>query len=539
MAQRAWTPADLAVKPLGWWDAGDPATLSVTGNVVMAEANKGTAGGSAISQTPSNGPIYSATGFSGTKPGITWPAGAAREALRTTALMTATTAAGYAFGAFQASSTAQTRFVSGTVSGTRFDIFLYGSGQLGFNVAGSDKQSGLNAAAGTAHVYGITYNSGGSAATNSGVATPYLNGVAGNTSTYTPYTLPEIGMGTYAGGTGNNWDGFIGEYGFLSYVPSVADRQRLEGYLAWKWGTQARLATSHPYYSGAPMVDDGATVGTTGSVASTLAGIVVATSALLRIAGSSGATLGNIGLTGTGVVPLRAESSATLGYVSAQGAAGVKVSGVAALLPGAITAAASGSIPLRASATSSLDVVSITATGAAGAMAGGVAEVTLGAVTGSSAAFAYLASAASITLGAVKVAALGGWEPSGDYDTIDIPSAHRFVVPARQRRFAVPYRQRIFSISKGTCMSMITKYAAEERQYQADWSADLNGQSIVGEIAAISGDPEMIVDRVTHDGAIMKFWLQGGTPGRYPRIEFKLSTSGGEELIWQQSVSVL
>jgi hypothetical protein len=29
--------------------------------------------------------------------------------------------------------------------------------------------------------------------------------------------------------------------------PSEADRQRIEGYLAWKWGTVANLDASHPY----------------------------------------------------------------------------------------------------------------------------------------------------------------------------------------------------------------------------------------------------------------------------------------------------
>jgi hypothetical protein len=30
------------------------------------------------------------------------------------------------------------------------------------------------------------------------------------------------------------------------------DRQRVEGYLAWKWGLQANLPTTHPYYKFRP-----------------------------------------------------------------------------------------------------------------------------------------------------------------------------------------------------------------------------------------------------------------------------------------------
>lgn len=35
-------------------------------------------------------------------------------------------------------------------------------------------------------------------------------------------------------------------------VLSPADRQTVEGYLAWKWGLQAKLAASHPYRRGPP-----------------------------------------------------------------------------------------------------------------------------------------------------------------------------------------------------------------------------------------------------------------------------------------------
>ena len=38
---------------------------------------------------------------------------------------------------------------------------------------------------------------------------------------------------------------------FSSYL-STADRQRIEGYLAWKWGMQSQLPTGHPYRSAQP-----------------------------------------------------------------------------------------------------------------------------------------------------------------------------------------------------------------------------------------------------------------------------------------------
>ena len=43
------------------------------------------------------------------------------------------------------------------------------------------------------------------------------------------------------------WDGQIGEIVIVSGDLTAANRQRLEGYLAWKWGLEANLPSNHPY----------------------------------------------------------------------------------------------------------------------------------------------------------------------------------------------------------------------------------------------------------------------------------------------------
>jgi len=48
-------------------------------------------------------------------------------------------------------------------------------------------------------------------------------------------------------------DGWIGEIIITDYL-SDADRQRVEGYLAHKWGLEANLPASHPYRYAAPLV---------------------------------------------------------------------------------------------------------------------------------------------------------------------------------------------------------------------------------------------------------------------------------------------
>lgn len=53
--------------------------------------------------------------------------------------------------------------------------------------------------------------------------------------------------------SGQYASGMIGELIVLNYIPTDADRQRIEGYSEWHWGTQGNLAADHPYKNGPPM----------------------------------------------------------------------------------------------------------------------------------------------------------------------------------------------------------------------------------------------------------------------------------------------
>jgi hypothetical protein len=47
-------------------------------------------------------------------------------------------------------------------------------------------------------------------------------------------------------------NGYYGEVMYFNVQLSDANRQKIEGYLAWKWGLQASLPGGHPYASAAP-----------------------------------------------------------------------------------------------------------------------------------------------------------------------------------------------------------------------------------------------------------------------------------------------
>jgi len=92
-----------------------------------------------------------------------------------------------------------------------------------------------------------------------GYADPGTGTGSGTTSNSYATTNNHIVLGNYAMGTGTalssdsaNFEGSIGEVVFVEGIPSTADRQKLEGYIAHKWGVTSLLDATHPYKSSAP-----------------------------------------------------------------------------------------------------------------------------------------------------------------------------------------------------------------------------------------------------------------------------------------------
>lgn len=86
--------------------------------------------------------------------------------------------------------------------------------------------------------------------------TLYKNGAAqtpfGNPAvTETAALSGDMTLGYYRNGE----NGFVGDVPEILHFPtalSTADRQKIEGYLAWKWGRQTDLPSDHPYKASAP-----------------------------------------------------------------------------------------------------------------------------------------------------------------------------------------------------------------------------------------------------------------------------------------------
>jgi hypothetical protein len=88
----------------------------------------------------------------------------------------------------------------------------------------------------------------------SGLAIEYrANGAAQSTS---GTILSDTGATGYRVGIASTliqpWPGDIAEICVIDAYATTADVEKLEGYLAWKWGTVSALDASHPYKSVAP-----------------------------------------------------------------------------------------------------------------------------------------------------------------------------------------------------------------------------------------------------------------------------------------------
>jgi hypothetical protein len=80
-----------------------------------------------------------------------------------------------------------------------------------------------------------------------------LDGVSGGNHTLTSGNTASASTAVFLGGLlGTGYDVDIAESVYVNAVVSTADRERLEGYLAHKWGLTANLPSSHPYKSSAP-----------------------------------------------------------------------------------------------------------------------------------------------------------------------------------------------------------------------------------------------------------------------------------------------
>jgi len=243
-----WTPANITTAL--WLDAADASTITESGGAV-SQWNDKSGNGRNVSQATSNGrPAFTANGLN-SKPVISffnhrltnatfdW-SGAAHTAvfvLRKTGPAIFRVIAANGTGA--AAEFAYGIAGSGPVNG--YSLFRINQVHAGFNQTNQDND----------HIACFISNGIAAGAVD---ASLFVNGTADslNARTMSGLTISTgIAIGANAAFT-ESFSGFIAEVIFLGSVATTDTRQRIEGYLAHKWGLTANLPNNHPYKLAAP-----------------------------------------------------------------------------------------------------------------------------------------------------------------------------------------------------------------------------------------------------------------------------------------------
>jgi len=251
---RLWTPADIGSALSLWLDANDASTITLNSGTVSQWRDKSGNGRHANQATASQQPTYTAGGQNGRAvlsfdggDGLIIPSTALLPAGNSGFFMQFAfrpTFSGSSYGAIFGNYPAGNLEIMtssqnipyivpwGVYNGTELDLVPTTYSSKNYNI-GISRQNG--------QVTGFTDGSQNSTVANS--TSVYLGG-----NTASTWSVGYNTSGSEA------LQGNAYEYVVASTTLSTADRQRLEGYLAHKWGMTADLPSDHPFKSSPPTV---------------------------------------------------------------------------------------------------------------------------------------------------------------------------------------------------------------------------------------------------------------------------------------------
>lgn len=232
-----WTPANITTAL--WLDADDASTITLNGSTVSQWRDKSGNAKHASQATLANQPAYTINGLNG-KSVLTFDG--SNDFLNANLSLSTGT---FVIVGKLAVNTGILYYPLGFQSGATTGYFAGGTNQN--QKSGLFNGSVILTAPQTVSLNTPFIGAGGFSASGMLVS---FNGNAPQTN------LATFSMNTLIIGTRGNFsfyfNGEICEVVFTNTTLSTADRQRLEGYLAWKWGLVANLPSGHPYKNSPP-----------------------------------------------------------------------------------------------------------------------------------------------------------------------------------------------------------------------------------------------------------------------------------------------
>lgn len=250
-----WTPAFISTAV--WLDANDASTITLNGSTISQWNDKSGNNRHVSQATVANQPTYTPNGLSG-KPVLTFTGTNFLSKINDTFLQNAPAVSVFSVVSFADYVTNRRAIDMRTTTGKVARLLLLGQAsalQSAGRRLSADSLSTRNGAAVAANQPAIV-GSQLNFANNSNTAV--VNGVVSPAATFSSGAgnsedaLVDFEMGTSV--TTQLFLGTMAETVFVSGILSLEDRQRLEGYLAWKWDLVANLPSGHPYKNAAPTV---------------------------------------------------------------------------------------------------------------------------------------------------------------------------------------------------------------------------------------------------------------------------------------------
>ena len=222
--ETVWNPSMLSTAL--WLDAADASTITESGGAVSQWDDKSGNNRNAIQATAGRRPSYVESSLNG-KAGIDWGSSISSNSL-----------------VISQSFASPSVFAVADYDGPDpFDNFsgLYAASPSFYRPI-------FTSATGTSWLSSSTCDLNGSGS-GSNAALPAISSpfIVRNVSVSDTTTKTETVIGNDSPVFNRNWRGKIYEVITLPSVPSTAARQKLEGYLAHKWGLTANLPAGHPY----------------------------------------------------------------------------------------------------------------------------------------------------------------------------------------------------------------------------------------------------------------------------------------------------
>lgn len=249
---RLWTPAGVS-KSL-WLDGIDATTITLNGTTVSKWSDKSGNARDATQTTAANQPIYQSSGING-RPALQWDG-----SLRFLTTPAFAIASNRQFAMFVAvnmnNADGYKRILDNRTS--------YMQGYLGSDLSNTNPSflamagisSGISGSTIASYLGNSVVSSVfGTDEVGANVIRVFANGNAGNSLSGNTAPLATSGMVIGAQSSlqaPGFWSGNIGEVIMIDGNVSQSLRQKIEGYLAWKWGTVSTLVSNHPYKNSPP-----------------------------------------------------------------------------------------------------------------------------------------------------------------------------------------------------------------------------------------------------------------------------------------------